>query len=126
MNDDQIKHIVDRFLSWKLPENFRPDAGISFKATFNEHTDHPMKHEPTGTNLLDATQAEAMVRYMVDGLPTTPPLAFHNLSEAERHRLFASLEPLRQFLGSPGDWGYGSRLGNLTLEVIAIHRELMR
>lgn len=69
MTDEQIKHMVDRFLQWKLPENFLPDAGISFKAEFNEHTAHPMKHEPMGTNLFDATQADAMVRHMVDGLP---------------------------------------------------------
>lgn len=68
----RIKHMVDRFLGWRLPENFNPDAGISFKATFNEHTDHPMKHEPTGTNLLDATQADAMVRYMLEGVPPSP------------------------------------------------------
>jgi hypothetical protein len=29
-----------------------------------------MRHEPTGTNLFDATQAEAMVRFMIDGIPT--------------------------------------------------------
>jgi hypothetical protein len=28
-----------------------------------------MKHEPSGTNLFDATQADAMVRYMIEGLP---------------------------------------------------------
>jgi len=63
--------MVDRFLGWKLPENFRPDAGISFKATFNEHTAHPMKHEPSGTNLFDAVQAEGMVRYMTEGMPSS-------------------------------------------------------
>jgi hypothetical protein len=68
MTEDQINHMVSRFLSWKLPENFRPDAGISFKADFNENTDYPMKHEPTGTNLFDATQADAMVRHMLEGL----------------------------------------------------------
>jgi hypothetical protein len=67
--DTLIKHMVDRFLGWKLPSNFNPDAGISFKAAFNEHTAHPMKHEPTGTNLFDATQADAMVRYLIEGLP---------------------------------------------------------
>lgn len=69
MNAEQIKHMVDRFLRWKLPEDFMPDAGISFKAAYNEHTAHPMKHEPVGTNLFDAQQAEAMVRYMLDGMP---------------------------------------------------------
>lgn len=66
--DDQIKYMVDRFLCWRLPENFSPDAGISFKKTYNEHTAHPMKHEPVGTNLFDATQADAMVRYMIEGM----------------------------------------------------------
>lgn len=60
MTEQQIKHMVDRFLGWKLPENFTPDAGISFKKTFNDHTAHPMKHEPSGTNLFDATQADAL------------------------------------------------------------------
>lgn len=70
MNDEQIKYMVDRFLEWRLPENFNPDAGISFKPNFNEHTAYPMKHEPVGTNLFDATQAEEMVRYLIDGMPT--------------------------------------------------------
>lgn len=70
MTDEQIKYMVDRFLSWKLPENFSPDAGISFKAAFNEHLDKPSKHEPSGTNLFDATQTDAMVRHMTEGLPS--------------------------------------------------------
>lgn len=69
MTDEQIKYMVDRFLGWRLPENFNPDAGISFNPEFNEQTAHPMKHQPTGTNLLDATQAAAMVRHLIDGLP---------------------------------------------------------
>lgn len=69
MTDEQIKHMVNRFLMWRLPENFNPDGGITFKAVFNEHTTHPMKHEPVGTNLLDYGQAEEMIRHMVDGLP---------------------------------------------------------
>lgn len=68
MTDTQIKYMVDRFLGWKLPENFSPDAGISFKAEFNEHMAHPMRHEPSGTNLFDATQATEMVRHMIEGL----------------------------------------------------------
>lgn len=67
MTDAQIKQMVDRFLQWKLPADFAPDAGISFKAEFNEHTAHPMRHEPVGTNLFNAVQAEAMVRHMLGG-----------------------------------------------------------
>lgn len=68
MTDEQIKHMTERFLSWKLPEDFQPDAGVSFKPTFNENTSHPGRHEPSGTNLLSYTQAEAMIRHMVEGL----------------------------------------------------------
>lgn len=65
----QIKHMVDRFLQWKLPSDFNPDGGISFKKTFNDHLPTPSKNEPVGTNLLDASQADAMVRFMIEGLP---------------------------------------------------------
>ena len=69
MTDDQIKHMVNRFLAWRLPDPWHPDAGISFKPTFNEGSAYPMKHEPVGTNLFDAQQAEAMVRHMVKDIP---------------------------------------------------------
>lgn len=71
MTEEQIKHMVDRFLSWKLPEHFRPDGGISFKKTFNDHLNPPSKHEPTGTNLFNANQADEMVRYMLEDLPNS-------------------------------------------------------
>lgn len=66
MTDEQIKHMVDRFLGWPLPRDFRPDDGISFVRT---HHDTVADRMPTGTNVLDASQAEAMVHYMLDGLP---------------------------------------------------------
>lgn len=72
MTEDQIKHMVDRFLQWKLPEQFHPDAGISFEPRYNVDNIYGWpegKHEPTGTNLFDATQATEMVRFMIDGLP---------------------------------------------------------
>jgi hypothetical protein len=74
LTEKQIKHMVDRFLAWKLPENFSPDAGISFKPTFNDHLPTPQRHNPTGTNLFTATQAEAMVRYMALGMPEASAL----------------------------------------------------
>jgi hypothetical protein len=49
MTDAQIKYMAERFLRWKLPENFNPDAGI--------------------TNLFDYEQARAMVCHMIDGMP---------------------------------------------------------
>ena len=74
ITDEQIKHMVQRFLSWRLPEHFSPDAGISFTPEFNVEYNAarglpPQRHTPVGTNLFDANQAEEMVRYMVEGLP---------------------------------------------------------
>jgi hypothetical protein len=58
--------MVNRFLGWKLPQNFNPDGGISFKREYNEDTPWPGKYEPYGTNLFDATQARAMFEYCLD------------------------------------------------------------
>ena len=66
----QIKGMVDRFLSWRLPENFNPDGGISFKRSETAiRYNHPW---PTGANFLDAQQAEQMVLHMIEGLPAAP------------------------------------------------------
>ncbi len=69
MTEDQVKHMVQRFLGWKLPDSFCPDNGIIFQKTYGEGTKYPGKYEPVGTNLFDAKQTEAMIRYLVDGLP---------------------------------------------------------
>lgn len=64
MNDETaklIKHMVDRFLWWKLPSTFAPDGGVKFERIGT--------HEPTGTNVFTAIEAEAMVRHMLEGLP---------------------------------------------------------
>ena len=66
MNDAQIKHMVDRFLSWELPRDFFPDAGITYVRPASYPPHHP---GPTGTNLFAANQADVMVRHMVEGLP---------------------------------------------------------
>lgn len=74
--DHQINHMADRFLVWRLPKDFNPDGGISFKKAINEsRPDWPQENEPTGTNLLDATQARQMVRFMVEEMPghDSPP-----------------------------------------------------
>jgi hypothetical protein len=68
MTDEQIKQMANRFLGWKLPADFHPDDGISFTPDYNVGTQWPGRHEPTGTNLFSYTQAEAMVRYMAEGL----------------------------------------------------------
>lgn len=69
LTDAQIKHMAEQFLRWKLPENFNPDGGIAFHPVANEGSAFQYRREPVGTNLFDYTQAEAMVRHMLDGLP---------------------------------------------------------
>lgn len=70
IDEDQIAHMVNRFLGWRLPEDFRPDNGITFTPTPHQRGEYAHGHWPVGTNLFDAMQATAMVRYMIEGLPT--------------------------------------------------------
>jgi hypothetical protein len=60
--DKQIKYMVDRFLRWRLPNTFHPDGGIYCINT--PSFDPPL----TGTNLLNAQQAEIMIRTLVFGV----------------------------------------------------------
>lgn len=73
MTEAQIKYMVSRFLAWKLPANFNPDGGVAFSPVGNPDTPHEYRNEPSGTNLLDAVQAEAMVRHMLEGMPSEFP-----------------------------------------------------
>lgn len=71
MTDEQIKHMVNRFLMWRLPEHFRPDCGIHFDADAAiKLNPRNSRYEPVGTNLFTADQATEMVRFMVDTLTT--------------------------------------------------------
>jgi hypothetical protein len=63
------KEMVDRFLNWKLPDHFSPDAGISFETWYNEGTEYPGRHEPIGTNLLCADQAKDMLEHVLQPQP---------------------------------------------------------
>ena len=71
MTDDQIKHMVNRFLAWKLPNDFNPDGGIKFDKYGNIGTEYQYAHQPTGTNLFDATQAKEMICYILEGIPSS-------------------------------------------------------
>lgn len=62
MDKSTVIHMVERFLAWPLPNDFNPDAGISFDDS----------GKPTGTNLLTATQAEEMVLHMLEVAPNAP------------------------------------------------------
>lgn len=102
MTPHQIKHMVSRFLQWKLPESFNPDGGISFQREFNTHTAFPSKHEPVGTNLLDAMQAEAMVHHMLDGLP--PSDAVTIVAKVDASEALATIQEANSYpFGAYGD-----------------------
>lgn len=69
MTDEQIKHMVDRFLRWRLPKDFSPDGGISaVRPNYAPEAEWTL----SGTNLLNAQQATEMVRYMLEGLEDKP------------------------------------------------------
>ena len=105
MNADQIKHMVDRFLMWRLPKPWNPDNGISYARPNYAHP--PADHDwPTGTNLFDATQAEVMVRHMVEGLrlAESRPSAIREAVEGEREAC-AKLVAAHGIAGMPFDVG---------------------
>lgn len=68
MTDEQIKHMVDRFLGWRLPTTFSPDGGVRFEREVNG-APRPEAWWPVGTNVLNADEAKAMVRHMIEGMP---------------------------------------------------------
>ena len=62
---EEIDEMVSRFLTWRLPEDFNPDGGITFTPTYIVFGGEQRKHEPTRTNLFTYTQARAMVEHMI-------------------------------------------------------------
>lgn len=68
MTEEQIKYMVDRFLSWELPKDFTPDGGVTYT---RPNYRHPAGDGmPYGTNILDWNQAIQMVRHMIEGMPS--------------------------------------------------------
>lgn len=53
------------------------------------------------------------------------PLSETPLSMEERVRWVSVLDPLLKYAGSPGDWGYGSKLGVLTRHLYQLRTEIM-
>jgi hypothetical protein len=99
MNQSDVGHLVSRFLGWKLPQDFNPDCGISFK----RHGDyeHPVmgvhRYEPIGTNLFTAEQARVMFEHCLEGLTHPQP-------QITRERLLAALkEAWRQGMQESAD-----------------------
>ena len=64
-----IEQMVSRFLGWKLPKDFAPDAGIQFNPNSLQAPGNP--YWPTGTNLFHAGQAREMIEHMLDVKPAS-------------------------------------------------------
>ena len=82
MAKTMIDKMVDRFLSWPLPENFEPDCGIKFTPF---HPNGNTRYEPCGTNLLSAMQARAMIVHMLPGTLLEWAAATEEEGEAYMH-----------------------------------------
>lgn len=68
ITDAQVDEMVNRFLGWKLPKDFHPDAGISFKPSNGipyEGDALGNSWWPIGTNLLTADQARQMIEHIL-------------------------------------------------------------
>lgn len=65
--DEIISEAVNKFLAWKLPQNFYPDSFISFDREKHDTWGGYPNSWPTGTNLLTAEQARAMFEYCLRG-----------------------------------------------------------
>lgn len=57
-----IDEMVNRFLAWKLPDDFHPDGGVKFD---RPPYPFPAPQWPSGTNLLTAQQAKDMLTHVL-------------------------------------------------------------
>lgn len=69
-----VDEAVNRFLGWKLPNDFSPDCGISFDGRKDDEW-NKNKTWPIGTNLLSANQARAMFEYVLSSPIAEPDTA---------------------------------------------------
>lgn len=63
-----IGEMVNRFLGWELPQDFAPDGGITFQRESDAEPPilgRRLQFQPTGTNLLNASQAAQMFEHAV-------------------------------------------------------------
>lgn len=56
--------MVSRFLGWRLPDSFNPDGGIKFTPPGLDGCGY-IQNWPSGTNLLTAEEARAMLRHVL-------------------------------------------------------------
>jgi len=80
--------MVNRFLSWSLPDTFAPDHYISFDRERAERSRDETNglSWPIGTNLLDAMQARQMLEYVLTAAPVAQANEKAEKDEAYRQR----------------------------------------
>jgi hypothetical protein len=81
------EEMVNRFLGWRLPEDFYPDGGVSFAREVNGGP-RPRDWWPTGTNLLTAEQARAMLAHVIAAAPN-PAARADELAKLRQWRVVA-------------------------------------
>lgn len=85
MAKTMIDQMVDQFLGWKLPDDFRPDCYITFDCEMSKKNPHCW---PVGTNLLTADQAKEMIKHMLAGVVTPDKYATKEEGDAYTHGYF--------------------------------------
>ena len=95
-----VDKMVNRFLGWKLPKDFGPDAGISFKPTKSyEGDEFGNSWWPVGTNLLTADQARGMFEYCLTDNPTGELQPHQQRVVNEKNELDEKAKALSNFIG---------------------------
>src|SRR3546814_1288054 len=102
-----LDETVQRFLNWKLPIDFDPDCGISFKPVYNLNSPYGMsRREPIGTNLLSADQAKAMLEHvcapLLAAIESKPPISGATVPDLSRALQVAELRAK----ATPGRYGH--------------------
>jgi hypothetical protein len=102
-----IDALVDRFLTWRLPDDFAPDCGITFTP---HHPNGIARYAPVGTNLLHAGQARAMFEYLLAPLniPDNEKAAALPSAFEARDHLVSALEARAERVRTPAPMPTGT------------------
>ena len=91
-----IDKMVNRFIRWKLPQDFGPDAGVTFNPG---HIAPSSPHWPTGTNLLTADQARQMFEHVTADEPAEGLQPHQQRVVTEKAELDEKANALSNFIG---------------------------
>ncbi len=89
MAKTMIDKMVDRFLGWRLPEDFGPDSYVTFD---REKAKQNPNFWPIGTNLLTADQAREMIQHMLSGVVPREVAATEGEGEAYMHGYYDGVD----------------------------------